>query len=89
MSDEVADEEREPEAALDDVEPEALERHAAVQAPGTERGKHDEQPREQRERDADRARHRALREALLLGHLPVGRPRQRLEPERQRLGRAS
>jgi hypothetical protein len=78
---EVAEEDGEPDAAFDEVEREALDAEAIGDAVVHERGDHDEDRGEQREGDAHRDAHRLRRDALLLGDLALGRPRERLEPE--------
>ena len=82
----VAEEDAEAQRALGDVEPEAVDAEEVAEAVGRDRGQHDEDRGEERERDADRPPHRLGGDLLLFGDLAVGRPRERLHAERHRLG---
>ena len=84
--DEVAEEDREADRALGEVGRDAAQPERAGEALVHERREDDEQRGEEDERAADRPAHRPWRDALLLGELTVRRPRERPEPERQRLG---
>ena len=81
----VAEEHRQPQPPLEQVEGEAAGQQVA-EAPGGQGRQHDEHGREEHDGEGQRAAHGALREALLRRHLLVGRPLQRPEPERHRLG---